>query len=79
MMMTTAMIVRPLRWRSIDPSPGYVGCLVTKNTHRCSYDALACRHGLPAGREPFPTGGTLDGRWMEVGWMDVYDVAYVGG
>lgn len=55
---------------SIDRSPAYVGCLVTKNTHGGCYDAL-----LPAnGREPFPNGGTLDERWM-----GVYDVASVGG
>lgn len=67
------MIVRPLRWRwrSINP-PGYVGCLVTKNTHRCSYDALghagtasqtgpACRKRAVPNR--WNVGWTLDG-WM---------------
>lgn len=55
---------------AIDQSPGYVGCLVTKNTHRCSYDALACRHGQPnwACLQEESRSQQVE-RWMDVGWM----------
>ena len=64
------MIVRPLRWRwrSINP-PGYVGCLVIKNTHRCSYDALG-HAGTASQTGPACRKRAVPNRW-NVGWMDV--------
>jgi hypothetical protein len=63
---------------AIDQSPGYVGCLVTKNTHRCSYDALS-HAGTASQTGPACRKRAVPNRW-NVGWMlDVYDVAYVGG